>query len=688
MGEPTRGVEKHLPFLLETQELGSDDDDGQSLHDRIEKFRSPYQRGDLLKPNEWRNLLSRIAASFTRQQLLQYTSVHGRPDASLIREVTNDSSANIDTDVDVKNSNAPEVVSVDGVEPLVAREVVEETQSLLRKEAMAEAVLRDCWQLGITSDLGRVDICLQRPWIFLLMNSKSSNLKEFASTCGARVEAWLDLKLVRVTGTKHACQAVSKTIEEAGTRIKAEFVQLTPLGRTDPFQMECLRRNLHRPFLRWINFTYGVFAMNKGNSHISKMIYYFAEDHKYAEDARRTLNLVASESLHGIIPYSTHVYPDNVDRARLGRNASWLDRRKTWHRGVTLAKREDVSCDGIDTVTHSNNILASLKMWARDEGIKQFGPNVRQILTAKVGRSLCSIRKPSDDKTVEASGLDPLEKKRIFNSDIPQVTKFLRSVNPLNSNAYEQTYLAELTPSALYSRHLPQLVLEVSVREEMGFPRQVRLSSVRSVFREHKADYLLPECGLDVRFSRVVYRDLLSELPKPSSRGSQGMEPFFDALRGCIETLFASEGDATTSLPAFWHIPVPKVLQPYRGPNLYMASEKWKDSNGTIMGQYIVPPFENILLDSRITHYDFYGKRLTYRNYRAGPFFPQQTVDLFLSVAVPDGDTESREMTSREHECHNFEKEFHSFFKTACQLAYEVDAAGCMEREDIVEHKS
>ena len=148
----------------------------------------------------------------------------------------------------------------------------------------------------------------------------------------------------------------------------------------------------------------------------------------------------------------------------------------------------------------------------------------------------------------------------------------------------------------------------------------------------------------------------------------------------CLMRLFSSEGDAT-SLPAFWNIPIPKQLHlsEYSDSSEKKENDYNQDSDGSIMGEYIIPQFEDIK-DSRIDHYDFYGERLSYRDYGSDPLLTKPTMDLSLTMTVPGGGSKESEAGSdstkkitKKHEHATFSKEFNSFCATACRLALEVD---------------
>ena len=594
-----------------------------SVNELIESMRSPYQQGNQLDPTAWENLWSKVSASFTNAQLSDYISQHGR--------------------TVIEGNTAPWIRGKS--EFLRSESVSKGLHGLSGKQMYVERVLRDCWQLEILNEVGQIDLTLPRAWLFLLMHSKNFYLQELASVHEATVDVSFDLELLRITGTRHSCESVRDVVQDVCTRMRSEDIALLPSAKATSKKEQKLRRNIPLEFQDQVSETYGVALERKGRSGPPEKVHYLAEDQKRADDSRRTFSLAASEALKPRASFFTYTSEaGNIWPVDPGDNVTWPQRREQWHRWAVPPAKHPFHQE--HTINHSYELLSMLEFWKwQKKASRSIGPGVYQKLTATVGRSLFSGSNLSHDTSIHAFGLDRLAQWQTFNTDIPRLTNFLRFMDPFPQDSYEPSYLIQLTPSPFYSEVLPRLEFEVSAGPSQD--GDLNFSIARAIIGEQKVDYLLPECGLDLRFSRAMYRDLL-----PSSSSSPGFEGLFgESIYNCITRLLSDTG---SSQPAFWSIPVPKSLQ------LRESSED------VVMGEYIIPPFEDIL-DSCVDHYDFHGKRLSYRGYCAGPFFPRHTTDLFLSMTVPTPVPKDERET--------FDKEFHAFCNTACRLAYDVDTA-------------
>ena len=648
--------EQSFPFLI--NDLAYDDGrppSAPAVNEAIESMRSPYQQGQQLESADWEDLRLKIGASFSKGQVSHYISTHTvHPQGNAL-----------DTTSALTGSWVPgkSEFQQSAYGGLLHR--LPALRDLPLRYQHAEILLRSCWQLEVMNEIGQIELTLARSWLFLLMHSKSFYLQELASIHEASVDVSFDLELLHITGTRHACESVRDIVQDVCSRICTEEVALVPAA-TSPDKVGRLLHSMSREFLDEVGRTYGVSVGRDEQSGLPKQIYYLAADRKHSDYARRTLSLAAVEAVNSRTPFYTNTSESgNTYPVDVGNNASWPLRREHWHRwSRPPAELTGKLFHEDHTTTDSREILSKLDFSSARNESEWKGRDVYQVLTATIGRCLFSSRNLSDGTTISASELNrPVNTEtQMFSTDIPRVSHFLRFMSPFPAGTYEPTHLIQLIPSPAYSNDLPRLEFEISVgRARRGL--NLNFTSARAVFGGQKVNYLLPECGLDVRFSRDTNRDLLS-LRSSLVPGFLSSESFWQSIHNCIMQLFSDGGDIGSSQHPFWSIPVPKAILP-QPPGVL------NDSDDFIMGEYIVPPFEDIQ-DALIDHYDFYGERLSYRDYAAGPFLPSHTTDLFLTMAVPPS---SKQTASAEGQPSTLEKEFHSFCKTACRLVYEVDAS-------------
>lgn len=658
-----------LPVFVEELEAEEEWLNDPDIDEKMEGFRSPHHPGDKLNAAGWEDLRSRIEMAFTYQQLSDYVSEHA-PKESIF---------SADTGVWYPGKSAFLEIGSRSSAHLANRVAV--MQGLKKKQVLVEAVLRDCWQLGVANEVGQLDMVLPEPLISLFI-SKSFYLEDLANLHGAKIDISRNLKLIRITGTERSCESIREVIEDTRGRIREEDITLLPPGVT-PSQN--LRRDIRRGLLNWVNQTYGIFVTHE-HLHTPMKIYYFAEDQKQAEDARRTLNLAINERLAKRIRLFTHMPFSralDVYKVDAGDGISWLGRKDQWFRWAMPAQQTgDTHFLESQQSRHSGDLWNFLKIRSASS---KGSFDLQENLTAAVGRCLF-MRGPSNKTSFKISELEEIIKGKAFTTDIPRITPFLRLLRPFPSRAFEQSHLIQLVPSSAYITILPRLEFEVTVtrtKSLAGSSADVKLRSAKAIFGGRNIYYLLPECGLDLRFTRNVYRDLISTNNNNFST-SKGADTFMAAVNNCLQDLFSKyEGSGTEGLPAFCRIPVPKSL--FR-PQKEVPREE-KDGNDVVLVEYIIPPFKD-LRDSRIDHYDFYGERLSYRHYETGPFLPERGTDLFLSMDLPDvGDVQPTTSTDSSEPASalageagpledTLRAEFNSFCRTAYRLALEVDKAG------------
>jgi hypothetical protein len=217
-----------------------------------------------------------------------------------------------------------------------------------------------------------------------------------------------------------------------------------------------------------------------------------------------------------------------------------------------------------------------------------------------------------------------------------------------------------MTPSARYADVLPQLDVELvfTPAENSEAEDMLEVQSVKSIFSTNSVDYLLPENGLDLRFTRTVYRKVSNETLNGSSQYESLVQSIKESLRDVLVSGNASRDPSP--LPAFCQISVPSDLQSLGDPI----------SKDYITAEYLLPPLSDIR-GAMTQQYDFDGRPLTYRFYESGPFLAARTTELLLKMELPGVASNSEHQQPQD----SVENDFHAFYKASCNMAFRIHKA-------------
>lgn len=287
------------------------------------------------------------------------------------------------------------------------------------------------------------------------------------------------------------------------------------------------------------------------------------------------------------------------------------------------------------------------------------GTDWGESVTASVGKCLFTSKSSLESTAVSASQLGKSSFQRAFAMEIPHAASFLHSLPPADSAVRRSpVYRLRLLPSGQNPAVVPELDVLFTFKPpaERGDPSLVELRGVKLVFNTNHVDYLLPENGLDLRFTRKVYRAVQSD---ESLSGHALMEN----VRKSLQNVFGTDVTANHAVAnsAFTTISLPVDLLPTTPSS---ALDTAVSSNG-ISAEYILPP----LSDARgaiVQPYTFHGRELHCSFSGLGPFLPAQVMEISLHLdllgaeSVPGQDPTS------------LNPAFHSFYNSACQLAFEI----------------
>ncbi|RLL96625.1 hypothetical protein CFD26_100838 [Aspergillus turcosus] len=661
-----------LPFMLEDIENKDIVLDSAAINESIQSFSEPHRPHDKLSAADWEELRNRLQSSFTFQQLSDYIQ-GARQEPSVQKD---GGSRNEHTRTAVWRPGTSMFLETGPISQGSVADRVAVTQALKGKQLLAERILRDCWQLGVAGEVGQIDIRLPAYALSLLLNSEHFSFEELASLHDVKIDVTRALGLIRVTGAQHTCESIREIIYDATNRIREEDIDL-PTPNNAPSKSG---RIFTPDFLAWVSETYGVAFEKEPSQGVIKM-FYLAENREDADKARRTLNLAIYNSTSPAIPFGTYLSASqtasvyNVDPEQ---NVPWFDRQKAWFRWA-MSSAQSSETRILDTPyfdKHQSLLSDELLKLLRKSSPSISEPNgISETVVAAVGRCLF-LRKPSfETQTLSASQLDKLNLPRTFTTDVPRVTSFLRRLTPRLPDDDQQSYLFRLIPTAAHANIFPRLDLEVTLTGSDGSPGshiEAKIRSLKAELAESSVDYLLPENGLDLRFSRKLYRDLLH-----GHSGNESAEIIMvRSLQERLQDIFARSmnREDETPLPAFTHVPLPNDL-------LKATVNREQDFSGNhTTADYMFMPVNDIR-STRIHRYDFQGQQLNYASCESGPFNSYRTTDIFLDMDVTEDDSSTSPPAENAMSPDPLHRGFNTFYGAACSLAFDLDRAWRMDAD-------
>ncbi|KAF3386167.1 hypothetical protein F1880_001339 [Penicillium rolfsii] len=631
-----------------------------AVHERIESYRASTGLSGKMSETEWEAVRDGLASSFTYNQLSEYIQEYGQFEAQEEGNAPRwrpGTSAFLHAD--------PELHT--GVTKRVAT-----SQDLKGKPLLAERILRDCWQMSITDEIGQMDLRLAPAFIALLLNAEHFSFDEVASMHQSSIDITSSLGLVRITGRQTACESMCEIILDAIARVREES---TGIDTSHP------RRNqIYTPhLLEWISKTYGV-ALENDASQVPEKILYLAENKQGADNARRVLNLALQEVTPASVPFSTYfpaTEPANVYHYDPADSVSWLDQQKQWCRWAMPSTQSTETTsnstpffDGHQTrlSDHLLNLLRKHPVQTSDLG---GGLTVHESVTAAVGHCLFT-RKPSlENTTISASQLGKLSLPRTFSTDIPRVINFLSSLRPITPAAGTLFHNIQLSPSSPFAGVAPTLDVKISssLGKTLGDPEDTfDVQSIKFIRGSNAVDYLLPENSLDLRFTRTVYHELSGDALANSAEYQALLKSIKSSLRNVVGSKVETSSSAPSS--AFCQIALPNTI---------VESQSPFGDGPALTVEYIMPSIQNIR-GAAISLYEFDNRELSYSYYESGPFLPARTIDVSLDMQLPNPSADTDGAQSQTE----LDAKFHSFYNAACRMAFNIHDLKLLPSEEVM----
>ena len=413
----------------------------------FDQYQSLHRPHESLDPHHWEEMRSAMASSFAVQQLSDYLA-----DFKLRNKGSEDEAARwrpgtskfLVTDPDTENSITRRVAS---------------SQGLTKKLLLVERIMRDCWNLLITNEVGQLDLHLPPAFISLLMNAEHFSFNEVASLHRSTIDITHSLGFVRITGRQNDCESIREIILDTTSRIREREIRDIA---------DITGANLSTQFLEWLSDTFGV-AVEQVPPKAFVKIFYLAENESRAEEARRVINFAIQESQRAPVPFSTYLpasQPVNVYNYNLGNNGSWFDRQKSWFRWIMPTVQTSAVeaprtplFDGHQSRL-SDELLKLLRGGSSKTSTTLNGLPLRESVTATVGKCAFAQRASFDNGPVSATQLGQLSLQRTFTTDLPRIMPFLDPLPWKNPEGVSNLHCIRLTSSSLRTSRLPELDIE------------------------------------------------------------------------------------------------------------------------------------------------------------------------------------------------------------------------------------
>ena len=627
-----------------------------TVHAQIESY---YPSGRQLTSAAWEHIRSNLAASFTAVQLRDYIT--------LARSRNRASGGGEDPTGKWRPGTSP---SWHTPTENKSTDRFPASSSQTQKSLLAERILRSCWQLSIVDEPGQLDLPLATSVINLLLCSKNFSFDQVASLHNSTIDITNALGLVQITGWQNSCESIRDIILDASSRICQIDVGFG-LDTTHPG----LDQVFNPPFLAWVAETYGVF-IEQGPSRLPKRILYLAENKRAADDARRTLYLAISHAKSAPVSFSTYLPASEM--ATLHRHTSdttlaWIDRQKQWFRwSMPAVQSAEVAPSQVPFFdNHQTRLSSELLKFLRSTPVfpglpERTADNTHESVTAAIGRCLFTRKSFVEGTRMNASELGKLSTARTFTADIPRLIPFLDSLTlDKDTSPGSQPHRLRLLPSSTNPTPLPELdvLFTSSSSANLLGSIAVEVQSVKLVFGANHVDYLLPENGLDLRFTRKVYHEILDgEHPNLDDRQSL-LNSIGESLRGLFTPRRTADGPVP--LPLFITLPLPgDALQGTGSRGLGTSA-----GSNAIEAEYIFPPLRDIQ-QSAFQRYNFGDRQLSCSFYDLSPFLPSQAPELSSDLKILG----SGSVHEQDPSLDALDEAFHSFYNASCEMAFGAHA--------------
>lgn len=630
------------------------------IHESIEAIRGSHGLKQTLPASEFKDMLSELKSSYKTTQLSDYIAEYRRD----LRDRRGFEKKEMWTWITSKRST-PEGIR----------------QSW--KLQLAEVIVRECWEMAVDGEVGRLDLPLSAQHMTLLVHAKHFSFHELANLHHCGIDLSQSSDIISITGKRIDCEAVAEIIRDTTTRAREEDVGINTHLNGDGNQI------FTPGFLEWVNTTYGVLVEHRSNKPPAK-IYYLAENKSGAENARRTLNLALSNTTSPSTPFSTYLPASELATVysyRPEAHASWFERQKSWFRWA-MSSTQNEEAESLDTpffdkhqTRLSDELLKLLQNTPPSE--VSSGNHLHETVTATFGKCLF-MQKPSfDDASVMSpTQLGKLSLPRIFTKDGPLMTQLMNALWPVLPRKETESYRLRLIPTSS-SHDLPELEIEVAMEPQVD--GEIAIESVKAIQSTTSVDYLLPENSLDLRFTRTISQDIWKEHSPDTQdmeyaprkvRVAPGVEAMLQSIKQPLQGLFVAAESSSTHVPfpPFCQISLPSDLARQFGLRKGQKNASDSSPEENVAVEYMFLPLSDIR-GAIVQKYDIDGRPLHYQQYDSGPFLATRANQVSLLMSLPPNGGLASENDSQEA----LNQQFHDFYNTACDMAFKVHGSSFAE---------
>lgn len=648
----------------------------------LDEIRSSISSGDILSSEEWVKLQVKIERSFTLNQLSNYVAQYSHRTPPL-SPISDESTADAEVDASGESETWQpgeffEAMTGEGDTATsnvyqAPKSVNSEKKTKLTKEVLAERILRECWQLEVQDAIGKLDIRLPSQVIFMLLSSDQYSLEELAHSHDAKIEPFGSLNLIRVYGTRRACESVQEIVKTYCTGIRTESIDLSFLDtlRADESTL--------KEFSEWLAKTYGVYIPDLDRNPIASVSYFAGSEHMFNR-ARQELELASSILSVKPVSFSSYVPSDATGllksiSSKRSEVLSLLYRSKSWTRWSIPTSLEDYTKESLPPLfsehkpTFSSEILQVLR-----ERASRTNPNdVEERLTAAIGQCLYQSSSGDNATHLSAAQLGDSGMPRLWHGWLPKMLSFIGTLQRFpGTKEGSRHHQFRMLPCNQNDRTLPALEVDLTLSWERNSKgsaslAKVSLNNVRAIVEETSIDYLLPESNYDLRFTRTLTREIF----KVSEDGDSDM--LREILLSSLDEPLHQRGKP---FPPTCQVPLPGSLLRDIQPNgNKYAFDSDKLESDTIIGQYWLPSIRSFS-GTMIQSFDFLGEKLNYNHINGGPLGVRKDDQVSLEMLVDrmplSPSTAGRKLSNAESDSADaiLEQEFRSFYRTACQLAF------------------
>ncbi|KLJ10351.1 hypothetical protein EMPG_14260 [Blastomyces silverae] len=658
--------------------------------ENIEQIRGNREPGDKLDRNEWRKLRKILEDGFTAHQLTDYRKQF-EPPAS-----TSDQN---DVSATPHSGWRPGTSLFLEMDPEAQKQTASRIGSLghmAGKIALAEMVLRDCWQLSVLGEIGQLDIHLAPQEIFMLLLPDISPLKDLAITYGAKIDVSRSLNLVRITANESACELVRQGVVEFFPRIISKTVDLPSRG----FVFHGRNRRFEERFFRSMQKSLNVFCCKEQGTNQIK-IYFVQEMEKDAEEAYRNIETAVSmteEDQTLFCTYLSDTEPAVMYSVSYQEFLPWADRQRRWLRWMkplsgakTPSGTQSEPPPALVQKGHGSvceKVCNELFKPPASSSWRSPGqPHIREVVVASLGKSLFANQQSMKPGKMKFKSFSPTV-PRAFAANISNPISFLQRLSPLPNVGNSTFHRICLKPSAKNKTRLPPIELELDILLRYAGKRQFLVPILRkatAIVHRADIDVLLPETSLDLRFKKFTHYDLLEGRKASALSQAEKQRADISSISQVIQSMVSEDVYMQPRMPMSCELAIPRKLIAKRSS---AAATEGSQGSGEgeadfVTGTYMLPPIR-YLRSARILRFNYKDLELSYSHVHMGPALPEHVIDMTISLGRDDNELRPELCQPNTHLSSavangksegSLQAAFEQFYAQACEMAFEQSAA-------------